>query len=49
LGAQENHRRKVPAQGAREGTRMKIVRIMAGVSLAAGLFAGSPASAQFFL
>jgi hypothetical protein len=28
---------------------MKIVRIMAGLSLAAGLFAGSPASAQFFL
>lgn len=28
---------------------MTIVRIMAGLSLAAGLFAGSPASAQFFL
>jgi len=28
---------------------MKIVRIMASLSLAAGLFAGSPASAQFFL
>ena len=29
--------------------RMNIVRILASVSLAAGLFAGSPASAQFFL
>jgi hypothetical protein len=28
---------------------MKIVRILAGVTLAAGLFAGSPASAQFFI
>ena len=28
---------------------MRIVRIMAGALLAAGLFAGSPASAQFFL
>jgi len=28
---------------------MTIVRIMAGAALAAGLFAGSPASAQFFL
>ncbi|HEX7851394.1 MAG TPA: hypothetical protein VF485_16815 [Sphingomonas sp.] len=28
---------------------MKIVRIVAGLSLAAGLFVGSPASAQFFL
>lgn len=28
---------------------MKIVRILAGATLAAGLFAGTPASAQFFL
>lgn len=35
--------------GAREGMRMTIVRILASLSLAAGLFAGSPASAQFFL